>query len=122
LTEVREAKRATAGFILSLIAGTIDTIVALIIIGFGSFLVGVESYFGFGQIVGFAVTTVGAIGLGLAILVIIGAILIYMPGYEIVGGILVLVFSLISWFFTRGELYIGLILGILGSLLGIAKK
>jgi len=122
LTEVREAKRATAGFILSLIAGTIDTIVALIIIGFGSFLVGVESYFGFGQIVGFAVTTVGAIGLGLAILVIIGAILIYMPGYEIVGGILVLVFSLISWFFTRGGLYIGLILGILGSLLGIAKK
>lgn len=122
MTEVREAKRATAGFILSLIAGTIDTIVALIIIGFGSFLVGVESYFGFGQIVGFAVTTVGAIGLGLAILVIIGAILIYMPGYEIVGGILVLVFSLISWFFTRGGLYIGLILGILGSLLGIAKK
>ena len=122
MTEVREAKRATAGFILSLIAGTIDTIVALIIIGFGSFLVGVESYFGIGQIAGFAVTTVGAIGLGLAILVIIGAVLIYMPGYEVIGSILVLVFSLISWFFTRGGLYIGLILGILGSLLGIAKK
>ena len=122
MTEVKEAKRATAGFILSLIAGTIDTIVALIIIGFGSFLVGVESYFGIGQIVGFAVTTVGAIGLGLAILVIIGAIMIYMPGCEIIGGIFVLVFSLISWFFTRGGLYMGLILGILGGLLGIAKK
>jgi hypothetical protein len=122
LTEVREAKRATAGFILSLIAGIIDAITALIIIGFGSFLVEIESYFGISQIVGFAVTTVGAIGLGLAILVIIGAALIYMPGYEIIGGILVLVFSLISWFFTRGGLYIGLILGILGDLLGITKK
>ena len=122
MTEVKEAKRATAGFIISLIAGIIDAIAALIIIGFGSFLAGIESYFGIGQIVGFAMTTVGAIGLGLAILVIIGAILIYMPGCEIIGGILVLVFSLISWFFTRGGLHIGLILGILGCLLGIAKK
>ena len=38
MTEVKETKRATAGFIVSLIAGIINMIVAIIIIGFGSFL------------------------------------------------------------------------------------
>jgi len=45
-----------------------------------------------------------------------------MPGKEVIGGILVLVFSVISLFFTLGGLIIGLILGIVGGALGIAKK
>lgn len=123
------ARRATAGFIISLIGGIIDAFVALIIISAGSWLGQFGNMlpggYGLGEgfgIAGAVVTTVGAIGLILAVVVIIGAILIYMPGKEVVGGILVLIFSIVSLFFTLGGFIIGLILGIIGGALGIAKK
>ena len=129
MAEVKEVKRATAGFIVSLVAGIIDAIVALIIIGVAGFISeldetipGVTDAAGLTDAVGFAIATIGAIGLILAILVIVGAILIYMPGKEVIGGILVLVFSIICAFFTLGGFIIGLILGIVGGALGIAKK
>jgi hypothetical protein len=123
LTEVREVKRATAGFIISLIGGIIDALVAILLIGVASFIGGLESYLDVGGIgLGYALATLGVVGLVLAILVIIGSILIYMPGKEVIGGILVLVFSIISLFFTAGGLFIGLILGIIGGALGLAKK
>ena len=117
-----KVERATAGFIVSLIGGIIDLLVALGIIAVGSILAGLEESIGFVVGAGVTITTLGAIGLILAILVIVGAILIYMPGKEVIGGILVLVFSIISLFFTLGGLVIGLILGIIGGALGIAKK
>jgi hypothetical protein len=127
LTEVEEVKRATAGFIVSLVGGIIDAIVAVLIIAVASWIEGLEEFMppgtGFGaEITSAILTTLGAIGLVLAILVIFGAVLIYMPGKEVIGGILVLVFSIISFFFTAGGLFIGLILGIVGGALGIAKK
>lgn len=122
-------KKATAGFIISLIGGIIDAIIALIIIGIGSALssfggipgspidlTGVTGGFGL------AITTWGAIGLIMSIIVIIGAVLIYMPGKEIIGGILVLIFSIIGFPFNLGGIFIGLILGIVGGALGLAKK
>jgi len=121
-------KRATAGFIISLIAGIIDAVVALLLIAAASFIGQFgDAFSGMGLGLGFGaaeaiVATWGAIGLILAIVIIIGAILIYMPGKEIIGGILVLVFSLISLPFTFGGFIIGLILGIIGGALGIAKK
>jgi hypothetical protein len=127
LTEVEEVKRATAGFIVSLVGGIIDAIVAVLIIAVASWIEELEEFMppgtGFGaEITSAILTTLGAIGLVLAILVIFGAVLIYMPGKEVIGGILVLVFSIISFFFTAGGLFIGLILGIIGGALGIAKK
>lgn len=127
MTEVKEVKRATAGFILSLVGGIIDALVAIIIIAMASWMSGMEEFmsgYGFGHDGAIAATFTiwGAIGLILAIIVIIGAILIYMPGKEVIGGILVLIFSIISFFFTAGGLFIGLILGIIGGALGIAKK
>ncbi len=126
MAEAVEVKRATAGFIVSLIGGIIDAIVAVIIIAAASWVAefgeSIPGYgFGAGLTAAFLATW-GAIGLILAILVIIGAVLIYMPGKEVIGGILVLVFSIISFFFTAGGLFIGLILGIIGGALGIAKK
>lgn len=121
MEEGKEVKRATAGFIVSLIGGIIDALVALLLIGAASLIAGVEEMVGFVG-AGFVLATWGTIGLILAIIVIIGAILIYMPGKEVIGGILVLVFSIISLFFTLGGLIIGLILGIVGGALGIAKK
>ncbi len=75
MIEVKEAKRAKVGFVMSLIGGIIDTIVAIIFISFGSFLVEVKSFFAISQIVGFAMTTLGAVRLVFAILVIIGAVI-----------------------------------------------
>ena len=121
MTEVKEVKRATAGFIVSLIGGIIDALVAILLIGLASAVAEMESYLGVGGI-GLALATLGAVGLILAVLVIIGAILIYMPGKETIGGILVLVCSILSLFFTLGGFIIGLILGIVGGALGIAKK
>lgn len=130
MTEVKEVKRATAGFIVSLIGGIIDAIVAVFIIvaayWVGEFEELMSSYgfgYGFGrEAVAATLAILGAIGLILAIVVIIGAVLIYMPGKEVIGGILVLVFSIISFFFTAGGLFIGLILGIIGGALGISKR
>jgi len=119
--EAKKVGRATAGFIISLIAGIIDAIVAIILIGLASMVAGLEESFGF-VIAGWALATLGTIGLISAIVVIIGAVLIYMPGKEVIGGILVLVFSIISIFFTLGGLIIGLVLGIVGGALGLAKK
>ncbi|MDH5482902.1 MAG: hypothetical protein OEY22_08500 [Candidatus Bathyarchaeota archaeon] len=122
--EVKPMGKATAGFIISLIAGIIDAVVAMMLIAAGSLMAGFEEYMGgFGA--GFFSTVVavwGGIGLVMGIIVIVGAILIYMPGKETIGGILVIVFSIISLFFTAGGLIIGLILGIIGGALGLAKK
>jgi len=126
LAEAVEVKRATAGFIVSLIGGIIDALVALLLIAAASWMTEIGGSipgYGFGASLTAAfLATWGAIGLVLAFLVIIGAVLIYMPGKEIIGGILVLVFSIISLFFTAGGLIIGLILGLVGGALGIAKK
>lgn len=126
MSEVTEVKRATAGFIVSLIGGIIDAIVAMLIIAAASLVGGLEDFMpGLGlaeEALAATLAVLGTIGLILAIVVIVGAVLIYMPGKEVIGGILVLVFSIISFFFTAGGLFIGLILGIIGGALGIAKK
>ena len=114
----KEVERATAGFVLSLIGGILDAIIAILLIIAASLVEG------FGHGWGMASSDIlvwGAIGLIFAILVIVGAVLIYMPGKEVVGGILVIVFSVLGLFFTADGLFIGLILGIIGGALGIAK-
>jgi len=116
LTEVTEVKKATAGFIISLIAGILILINALVFVALASFFEDLGLGFATGIMAGF-----GAMGLIFAVLVIIGAILIYMPGKEVIGGILVLIFSILS-IFIGGGFIIGLILGIIGGALGIAKK
>ena len=123
---VRPVKRATAGFAISLVGGIIDAIVALILLAAASLWESLAPQmpgYSPGLDVGASFLVLwGGIGLVLAILVIIGAVLIYMPGKETIGGILVIIFSIPSLFFTTGGLIIGLILGIIGGALGIAKK
>lgn len=110
-------KRATVGFIISLIAGIFILVNGLVFLVLEEFLesLGVP-VFVTGIFAGLA-----SVGIVFAILVIIGAILIYMPGKEIIGGILVLIFSILS-IFIGGGFFIGLILGIIGGILGILKK
>jgi hypothetical protein len=112
-------KKATAGFIVSLIAGILILVNAVMFVGLAEF---VESL---GGVLPFIVedifVTLAAIGAILAIIVIIGAILIYIPGKETIGGILVIIVSLIS-IVIGGGFIIGLILGIIGGILGLYKK
>jgi len=94
-TQPIAVKKATAGFIISLIAGIIILINGLLMFALTSVVAGIG--IGAGLIdVGAAVALYGAIGLLFAIIVIVGAILIYIPGKEILGGILVLIFSIVS--------------------------
>ena len=113
-------KKATVGFIISLIAGILILINGLLFVGIAGI---VGSIPGMDVIPGITEMIAGfaTVGLIFAIIVIIGAILIYMPGKEIIGGILVLIFSILSIFIGGGFL-IGLILGIIGGILGILKK
>lgn len=117
-------KKATAGFAISLIAGIIVLINALFVLALTSYISSISSAIGIPGIsgaVGAALALYGAIGLIFSIIVIIGAILIYMPGREVAGGVLVLIFSILS-IIIGGGFIIGLILGIIGGALGIAKK
>ncbi len=113
-------KRATAGFIVSLIAAILILLNAI----FVSAIIGIIGAVGFKELMpivagGLIIYTV--VGVIFAVLVLIGAILIYIPGKEVVGGILVIIFSLLS-VITGGGFLIGLILGIIGGALGLAKK
>lgn len=115
-----EKKRAIAGFILSLIAGIIILIVAIFVYaGLGSLGLEVvfDIIFGAGSF-----DVLFALGFLWGILVIVGAALLLI-GKTTVGGILVILFSILSLFsLAVGGLIIGLILGIIGGALGIAKK
>ncbi|MEM2111426.1 MAG: hypothetical protein QXX08_06065 [Candidatus Bathyarchaeia archaeon] len=123
MVAVTERKRATAGFVISLIAAILILINA-IIIAFASAILGAVGLATLVNILEFAgglLIAYAIIGMIFAILVLIGAVLIYIPGKEVVGGILVIIFSILS-IITGGGFLIGLILGIVGGALGLAKK
>lgn len=65
--------------------------------------------------------TIAVIAVIFGILVILGAFWMKKQGKETTGGILTLIFSILS-FLTGGGFIIGAILGIVGGALGIAKK
>jgi hypothetical protein len=120
-------KRATIGFALSLIAGILILLNGIVFFALQSLLNSIIDFvpmpvtipgIGFAEAV-FA--TIGAIGVVFAIIVLVGAFLIYMPGKEIIGGIIVLIFSILS-IVAMGGFFIGMILGIIGGALGLAKK
>ena len=69
---------------------------------------------------GLALNISGGIAVAFAILIIVGGYLIYSR-MEVAGGIIVIVFSLLSLFVGSGWL-IGLILGLVGGILGLFKK
>jgi hypothetical protein len=116
-----EVKRATIGFIISLLAGICVLINAAMFVVLDDFLesLGVSGYIP--DFVTDIFAGMAAVGLLFAVLVIIGAILIYMPGKEMVGGILVIISSILSIVIGGGFL-IGLILGVVGGVLGLLKK
>lgn len=119
MTTEKIVKKAQVGFVLSLIAGIIILINAVMFVALADFLDLVGTVIP--AFVGDIFTGLAVVGIVFAALVIIGAILIYIPGKETIGGILVIVFSILS-IIVGGGFILGLILGIIGGALGLAKK
>ena len=69
---------------------------------------------------GIALNIIGGIAVLFAVFIIVGAYLIY-SGMTTAGGVIVIVFSVLSIFVGSGWL-IGLTLGVIGGILGLLKK
>ncbi len=70
---------------------------------------------------GLALRHVGVIAIIFGVLILIGAVLIYSPGKETVGGVVVLIFAILS-ILTGGGFLVGFVLGIVGGVLALTKK
>lgn len=111
---------AKAGFAISLVAGIIIPIVDIIVYA-GLGMIGFLEEVGMAE-AGFIFDMLFGLGILWAILVLVSAALI-ASGKTTAGGVLVILFSLFSLgSLSLGGFVIGLILGIVGGALGIAKK
>ncbi len=107
------AEKPTAAFVLSSIAGLIILSVAVLV------AVGTRFVPGLGTLG----LILAALGFTFGGLVLLGAVMLYMrPEQHVAWGIVVLIFSIASFFPTLGGFIIGMILGIVGGALGIVWK
>jgi len=118
LSKIPKQEKATIGFIISLIGGILILVQGLLLIVSSFFIWHIlENIMRNIKFLSGMVTILGLITL----IIIFGAVLIYKPGNETVGSILVLVFSIVS-FFVGGGFIVGTVLGIIGGILGLLKK
>lgn len=108
------SEKPTAAFILSLIGGIFILIGGLVIAAVGAIVL-------FVPVAGAAITAIGIFGLVCGLLTILGAIWINSGEKNKVrnGAILVLIFSILSWFGAAGGFIIGFLLGLIGSILAL---
>ena len=114
------AEKPTAAFVLSLLGAIFIIIGGLIYAVIFSIIGGVLDFFGFGGLGG-AIIILGVLGIVWGILVLVGAIMMNSEDKNKVrtGAVLVLIFSILSWFGAAGGLFIGFLLGLIGSILGL---
>ena len=118
LSKIPKQEKATIGFIISLIGSILILVQGLLLIVSSFFIWHIlENIMRNIKFLSGMVTILGLITL----IIIFGAVLIYKPGNETVGSILVLVFSIVS-FFVGGGFIVGTVLGIIGGILGLLKK
>lgn len=114
-------KKPTLGFALSLVGGILILLRGIVRIVAGD----VITFVGSDEVrhrflAGLALNLLGGIAVVFAILIIVGAYFMY-NGVTTAGGVIVIIFSLLSIFVGSGWL-IGLILGLIGGILGLLKK
>jgi len=117
-----ETKRAVIGFIISLLAGLLILIQGIVRLVRAEWALD----FGFGEIPRRLfgetfLTTRGIFAVVFGIVVLVGAFLMYRPGKEMAGGIIVLVFSAVS-IIAGGGFFVGFVLGVVCGVLGLVKK
>jgi hypothetical protein len=115
-------ERATIGFAISLVAGAIILAQGIVRIFRGQAI----AFLGSDELrrrvlSGLRLEFIGTLAIIFAILIFLGAYFVYRPGKETTGGIIVLVFAVIS-IITGGGWLTGFILGIAGGILGLLKK
>ena len=107
-------QKPTTAFVLALIGGVFILLGGLLVLAIGAFL----AVFGFGFSLVF-----GVVGMASGILVILGAVMMYVqPRQHVAWGIIVLVFSILSVLGAVAGFVVGLVLGIIGGALGIGWK
>jgi len=106
--------KPTAAFVLGLVGGIIDLLIAFALFVHGARLASI----GGGFLAGY-----GFIGMIWGVLSIVFSALLYaQPARHQLYGALVLVFAVLSWFGSIGGLIIGFLLGLIGGILGIVWK
>ena len=114
-------KKATLEFALSLVGGLLILLRGIVRIAAGDFITFIGSdEFRHRFLAGLALNIIGGVAVLFGVIIIIGAYLIYIR-LEVVGGTIVLIFSLLSILVGSGWL-IGLILGVIGGILALLKK
>jgi len=109
---------SNVGLILSLVAGVLILIGGIIWFIDPNFYSHLSPALG-GFNLGVATYILGGLAILFAIVVFIGSYYVYLPGgYEMIGGTVVALFSIIS-IATGGGFIIGAILGLIGGVLGI---
>lgn len=113
-------EKPTAAFALSLVGAIFIILGGLVYMVLFSFIGGAFDFIGMGG-VGDIFVIMGVLGLIWGILVLVGAIMMNSgdPGKVRTGSILVLIFSIISWFGAAGGFFIGFLLGLIGAILGL---
>src|SRR3989454_12058676 len=113
------AEKPTAAFVLSLIGGIFILLGAIVVMALAS-VIGSFMVLGGGD--PNIVYIYGVVGLIFAILVLVGAVMLWMkPQSHVAAGVIILLFSLFS-IISTGGFFIGLILGIVGGILAIVWK
>jgi amino acid transporter len=112
-------EKPTAAFALSLIGGVFILLGGIVYVAASSWVGSLG--FGLGASV---LAGLGVFGLICGILTILGAVWINSGEEDKVrnGSILVLIFSIVSWFGAAGGFFIGFILGLIGAILGLTWK
>ena len=114
------AEKPTAAFALSLIGAIFILLGGLAMLAIGAIAGTAFTLAGLGDF-GLGFYAIGALGLIWGIITLYGAIMINSTDKSRVrtGAILVLVFSIISWFGTFGGFFIGFLLALIGAILGL---
>jgi len=123
LSKRQVPNRAIAGAIFSAIGGVVVLVQGLLILLYGeaSTFMALESEPRPTAPFGLGMGLLGIFGIAIGMSILAGAYLIYTPGFEVIGGIVVLIFSVLSIVIGGGWL-VGLSFGVLGGILGLFKK
>ncbi|MEM2098540.1 MAG: hypothetical protein QXU99_02170 [Candidatus Bathyarchaeia archaeon] len=113
-------EKPTAALVLSLLGSVFIIIGGLIYAVIFNILGGILGFFGFTGLEGM-MRILGILGILWGVLALIGALMMNSGDKNKVrtGSILVLIFSILSWFGAAGGLIIGFLLGLIGSILGL---
>ena len=115
------SEKPTAAFVVSLLAGIFILLGAIVMMALSSLLGGLMIGVGAGAAAS-VILLYGVVGLIFAILVLVGAVMLWMkPQSHVAAGVIILLFSLFS-IISTGGFFIGLILGIIGGILAIIWK